>query len=177
MWMDRIQHSCLVVILSLSAPLSSHAADGHIAFAGNITSTTCAIDVNGTDSADATIVMPPVSASDFQPRSLDGIAGFTEFYFTLSECTLLDPPPPNPTPTIDQFGRPDYFWSGSQLNTHYMRLPRIHMDCVAPNAEECDPMSNAARYVKNSAGTASNVHVVIFSQLGISGFPYGHHIY
>jgi major type 1 subunit fimbrin (pilin) len=78
------------IAAALAAPMSGLASDGTITFTGAVTGSSCTINVNGTNAADATVALPTVDTAaltDVAPRST---AGGTFFYMTLSGCTGLD---------------------------------------------------------------------------------------
>lgn len=72
------------VAFALAFSSSASAADGTITINGEITDTTCNISVNG-GAADATVVLPTVSASSL--AAAGETAGATPFNIALSGCT------------------------------------------------------------------------------------------
>lgn len=71
------------VAFALAFSSSASAADGTITINGEITDTTCSISVNG-GAADATVVLPTVSASSL--TAAGETAGNTPFSIALSGC-------------------------------------------------------------------------------------------
>ncbi len=74
----------VAVAFALAFSASANAADGTITINGEITDTTCNVSVNG-GAADATVVLPTVSASAL--AAAGETAGTTPFSIALSGCS------------------------------------------------------------------------------------------
>lgn len=86
--MNRILLSAALIAgfgIAAFAPQSARATDGTITFAGKITSTTCAINVNASGSASATVTLPTVDLAAL--ASSGKVAGATPFTIGLTGCT------------------------------------------------------------------------------------------
>lgn len=158
--------SYLFTALWLVLPLTSHAAQGTIGFTGQITTTTCALDVNGSGSGDGTVSMPPVPASELTDPLSE--AGWTTVYITVSQCNLLDPPAPHPPIRYDSYGLPNYHWSGVQQGIHQLYLwvdfavdsglSHAEMDHLLPAIRTGN---NIAYVLAKNLGTTQNVAVKV----------------
>jgi len=75
----------LLGALSFTLPISAHASDGTITFAGTITGSTCTVKLNG-GSASGTVTLPTVSTGAL--TSAGATAGSTQFELDISGCTF-----------------------------------------------------------------------------------------
>lgn len=92
-----IKHNLLAVaIFSLVATGAAQASDGQIQLNGNIFNKTCTVAVDGTPTANSTIVLDGISAADLEKNTLNTVSGGTlngsdvmrTIQITLQDCAL-----------------------------------------------------------------------------------------
>lgn len=79
------QISCLSFLIALGMTTANAASTGTITFNGELTDTTCDVDVNG-QGTDATVTLPTVSINQLTKAGLT--TGRTSFNFNLSKCVI-----------------------------------------------------------------------------------------
>jgi len=111
----RIKRALLAagIATTMAMPLATHASDGTITFTGGVTANTCTVNVNGSGSNNATVVLPIVDTAALTNASnpLKTAAG-TFFNMAVSACTATNADVNGVTPTTVQI----YFEAGPNVD-------------------------------------------------------------
>jgi len=101
------------IATTMALPLSTQASDGTITFTGAVTANTCTVNVNGSGSNNATVVLPIVDTSALTNASgpLQTAAG-TFFNMAVSACTATHLDIGGAAPTTVQI----YFEAGPNVD-------------------------------------------------------------
>lgn len=104
------------VAAGMTLPLSGQASDGTITFTGAVTASTCAINVNGAGSANATVPLPIVSTAALTDAATKKTAAGTFFNIAVGTCAtaadVVHAPAAAAAPTTVQI----YFEAGPNVD-------------------------------------------------------------
>jgi len=140
---------------------SASAADGTITFTGNITSSTCSIDGNGSGTASFTVSLPKVGTSAFSTSSK--YAGRTPFSINLTGCTA--------TGTVQAYFEPgaNVNASGRLSNTGGATGVDLQLLNDSQTAIDLNSQSGTTTATISSNAATLNYYVEYYSSTGTVG--------